>query len=402
MTYSTRINYTRSQVIPDEIKLARFAKTPELGPKILFFSGGTALTQTSKTLTNYTHNSIHIITPFDSGGSSATLREHFKMPAIGDLRARIMAIADRSLTGTPEVIQLFSYRFALDKSNSDLNDILLNMAEGKHPLVKALPYPIHKIIRSYLLNFYNGMPKDFPLQGASIGNLILTSGYLAFEQQLDSVVYVFSQLVNAKGVVRPVVDACAHLCVELEDKQIIYNQNNFTGKMQSPITSPIKQIFLTDPITKMPIDLPASQNVIELIKQADLICYPIGSFFSSLLANLLPKHVGEAIAQNPCPKIFIPSTGIDPELLGYTRETQTNILLKYLQKTTSIPVDNIDYSKIPSYLNYILLDITNDGFEFEDERLNSSIKTLFYPLIPKETSPYISEHALCDVLLSLC
>jgi 2-phospho-L-lactate transferase/gluconeogenesis factor (CofD/UPF0052 family) len=46
----------------------------------------------------------------------------------------------------------------------------------------------------------------------------------------------------------------------------------------------------------------------DLIREAELICYPMGSFYSSLIANLLPKGVGKAVSRNPCPKVFIPNT----------------------------------------------------------------------------------------------
>ncbi|MEG6550492.1 2-phospho-L-lactate transferase CofD family protein, partial [Desulfocurvibacter africanus] len=90
-----RILVSRTTTLPDPIKLARFLRAPELGPKVLFFTGGTALKALSRRIIDYTHNSIHLITPFDSGGSSAKLRAAFDMPAVGDLRNRLMALADR-------------------------------------------------------------------------------------------------------------------------------------------------------------------------------------------------------------------------------------------------------------------------------------------------------------------
>ena len=42
---------------------------PALGPRLVFFTGGTALRGLSRSLTRYTHNSVHLVTPFDSGGS---------------------------------------------------------------------------------------------------------------------------------------------------------------------------------------------------------------------------------------------------------------------------------------------------------------------------------------------
>ena len=94
---------TRNAMMPDPIRISRYRKAPELGPKILFFSGGSALNGLSQELKNYTYNSIHLVTPFDSGGSSAKLRHAFDMPAIGDLRSRMMALADETITGHPEV-----------------------------------------------------------------------------------------------------------------------------------------------------------------------------------------------------------------------------------------------------------------------------------------------------------
>ena len=80
-----RITLTQSRVVPDPIRLARYLRAPEIGPTVLFFSGGSALRKTSRVLTEYTHNSVHLVTPFDSGGSSALLREAFGMLSVGDL-----------------------------------------------------------------------------------------------------------------------------------------------------------------------------------------------------------------------------------------------------------------------------------------------------------------------------
>ena len=61
-----KVTITRTIEIPDVLKIERYRRTPELGPKILFFSGGSALKTLSQRLIQYTHNSIHLITPFDS------------------------------------------------------------------------------------------------------------------------------------------------------------------------------------------------------------------------------------------------------------------------------------------------------------------------------------------------
>ena len=56
---------------------------PDGGSRILFFSGGTALAPVAAELSRHTRNAVHVITTFDSGGSSAELRRAFDMPAVG-------------------------------------------------------------------------------------------------------------------------------------------------------------------------------------------------------------------------------------------------------------------------------------------------------------------------------
>mmetsp|Transcript_9510 Transcript_9510/g.22395 ORF Transcript_9510/g.22395 Transcript_9510/m.22395 type:complete len:219 (-) Transcript_9510:2875-3531(-) len=112
-----RIPVTRTLTCPDMVRVDRCHRLPEYGPQILFFSGGSALRELSGILKNYTHNSIHLITPFDSGGSSAEIRRAFQISAVGDLRNRLVSLSDESTLGKPEVINFFSFR--LNKVDSE-------------------------------------------------------------------------------------------------------------------------------------------------------------------------------------------------------------------------------------------------------------------------------------------
>src|SRR5690606_22712801 len=107
-----RTQIVRSVRLPDSLRVGRAERAPELGPRIVFFSGGTALRPLSRVLKRYTHNSCHLITPFDSGGSSAEIRKAFNMLSIGDLRSRLVALADESVRGNPEIYRLFRHRLS--------------------------------------------------------------------------------------------------------------------------------------------------------------------------------------------------------------------------------------------------------------------------------------------------
>jgi len=329
---SARVTISRTVSLPDLSRSALYRRAPELGPRILFFSGGTALRHLSETLIEYSSNTIHLITPFDSGGSSAVLRRAFAMPAVGDIRNRIMALADRSITGNPAVFELFAHRLPKDASQEDLARRLGRMIAGDDPLVRRIPDPMRKIIRTHLRFFEDHRPESFDLRGASIGNCILTGGYFNYNRMLDPVIYLFMQLVEARGVVRPIVNGDLHLACELEDGRVFIGQHLMTGKEAEPIASPIKRMWLTaDLADPTPVTVRIREKIDTIIRQADVVCYPYGSFYSSLLANLLPQGVGDAVAATGCPKIYIPNLGHDPEQRGLTVAGQTARLLAALE-----------------------------------------------------------------------
>jgi CofD-related protein of GAK system len=347
----SKIRVTRTVNIPDPLKISRYHKAPELGPSILFFSGGTALNGLSRTLKDYTHNSTHLVTPFDSGGSSAKLRKAFAMPSIGDLRSRLMALADESVTGHPEIYELFNYRFPGNGREADLRKALVSLAKGKHPLVAEISNPMRSLICNQLGYFLNAVPDSFDLRGASVGNLILTGGYLNNHQHLDPIIFLFSKLVNVQGTVRAIVNGDLHLGADLEDGTRILGQHRLTGKETAPIKSPISKIFLSAKVdTFEPARIELRKKNRKLIERADLICYPPGSFYTSLMANFLPGGVGSAIAANGGPKVYIPNLGEDPEQLGMDLDDAVRALVERLR--ADVPAD----TSADRLLNFVLMD----------------------------------------------
>lgn len=392
------IKIEREVMVPDPIKLERYRRTPDLGPRILFFSGGTALKKTSTELTKYTHNAIHIITPFDSGGSSAVIRNKFKMLAVGDIRNRLMALADQSVLGNPEIYKLFAYRLPKEADDTELRAEFEQLMSAQHPLVRDIPAPMRKIIRNHFIQFANIM-EDFNLRGASIGNIILTAGYFSNRRHIDPVIYIFSKLVEVRGIVRPTVNKDLHLAAELEDGTFVVGQHLLTGKESSPIDSGIKKLWLAEKLDdSTPCTVEIREKLKKLIRSAELICYPLGSFYSSVVANLLPQGIGSAITGNGCPKVFIPNTGSDPELKCHSITDQINKLLYYLRK------DDPDRIDVKDVLNFVLVDSVNGiypGNVDKNEINKLGIKVIDCELITEKSAPYLDSTLLSQALLSL-
>lgn len=393
------VTLLRQIQVPDDLRAARFRAAPQLGPRLLFFSGGSALKKLSQRLVEFSHNSIHIITPFDSGGSSAVLRNAFDMPAVGDIRNRLMALTDQSLLGNSAVQTLFGHRLAANADSETLHQALHDLMAGNMPLLADVANPMRKIIRNHLGYLYKRLPSDFDLAGASIGNLVLAGGYLMYRRHLDPVIFIFSKLADVRGIVRPVVNQPLHLAAELADGRVVIGQHRLGGKQMPSLTSRIKRLMLSVRLEQMEPARPAIRTKTrDLIQTAELICYPMGSFYSSLIANLLPSGTGRAVGANPCPKVFIPNTGHDPELLGHTLLDQVQLLLDYLRQ------DYLETVESDRLLNLVIVDPHEGGYPggIPEAALNCmGIQVIQTRLVTSASHPHIDENLLIPVLLGL-
>ncbi|WP_299816090.1 GAK system CofD-like protein [uncultured Roseibium sp.] len=391
----SEVTITRAVRMPDPFRIERFLSNPKLGPRLLFFSGGSALNSVSQSLKRYTHNSIHLVTPFDSGGSSQGLRVAFDMPAIGDLRSRLMALADETVLGHPDIFRLFTHRFAKSAQPADLGAELDSMIAGAHPLMDAIEQPMRTLIQNQLGTFRSARPESFDLRGASIGNLILAGGYLNQNQQLEPIIFLVSKLVGVQGTVRAVTDDNLHLGADLESGETVIGQHLLTGKEYPPPASPIRDFFLNRGLEGLE---PATSEFPErnhnLLQSADLICYAPGSFYTSLIANLLPAGVGRSIGARTVPKVYVPSLGADPETGAMSLPDKVDTLLTYLRRDAGAdcPVGRL--------LNLVIVDAGVPDDELTEIGARG-ITVLKLDLVSKKSAPYYDPVPLCEALVSL-
>jgi 2-phospho-L-lactate transferase/gluconeogenesis factor (CofD/UPF0052 family) len=135
-----------------------------------------------------------------------------------------------------------------------------------------------------------------------------------------------------------------------------------------------------------------------LIGSAELICYPPGSFYSSLVANLLPCGVGRAVAANPCPKVYVPNPSHDPEAPGMSVAARVRALVDY------VCADDPDHIAVSDVLQFVLVDEKRGEYPggLEKEEIESmGIRVVHCPLISDESAPYFDPELLTPVLLSL-
>ena len=329
----------------------------------LFFSGGTALRETSRALARRTRHSVHLLTTFDSGGSSAALRRAFAMPAVGDIRNRLVALADTDAVPRA-AIDFFTRRLPAEGDPAELRGELIALGQSGHPAWRAMPEAYARAFRLHLGHFLRRMPPGFDPRLASLGNLLLAGGYLRHKRDLTPPIALFSQLLQVRGTVLPTVEESLHLAAELTDGSLVIGQHHFKA-----LPAPVARLLLTvhepdrgpgpegsQPGGATPCRPRLSPAAAEHLRSADLICYPMGSFYSSVLANLLPSGVGLAVARRACPKVFIPNSGHDAELRGLGVAGQAVVILRALRQ-------DAPWARTEELLHFVLVDSRHGRYE---------------------------------------
>lgn len=203
--------------------------------KVVILGGGTGLSTLLKGLKQFPLDITAIVAVSDDGSSTGKLREEFNIPAVGDLRQVIVSLSETE----PLVAKLMNYRF---KTKSDLN-------------------------------------------GHALGNLLL-AGLIDIAGNMSTGIESLSKVLNLKGRVLPLTEDNVTLMAEMEDSTIIEGEHHITEDERK-----IKRIFYKEnPII--------SSQVIDAIKEADLIVLSMGSLFTSVLPNLLSNDIIKAIDES--------------------------------------------------------------------------------------------------------
>jgi uncharacterized cofD-like protein len=221
-----------------------------------------------------------IVTVADSGGSTGVLREAFKMPAMGDIRKCMIALA------AEESVLTHVCRHRFDN------------------------------------------PAGFA--GHSLGNLILSALY-QMSGNFAGAVRQACELLHLKGRVLPATEYPLTLCAVYDDGGLARGESNIpqTGRR-------IRRVWFeaaeTAGATCDRMLCPsAAPGVIEALRQADAIVMGPGSLYTSIIPNLLVAGVPEAIRESSAIKIYVSNLMTQPgETEGYSVADHVHALLEYV------------------------------------------------------------------------
>ena len=213
------------------------------GPKIVAIGGGTGLSTLLRGIKKVTNNITAIVTVGDDGGSSGRLREQMGVLPPGDIRNCIAALADDD----DIVTKLFQYRF--------------KTGEG--------------------------------LEGHSFGNLFITA-MTAICGDMVSAIRESSKVLLIRGRVLPATVDDMKLYAKMEDNTIVKGESN--------IPEAGKRII---ELGCEPQNCRPAPDVLDAIKNADLIIMGPGSLYTSVISNLLVRDITRAVWNSKAKKIYV-------------------------------------------------------------------------------------------------
>ncbi|MEA4875877.1 uridine diphosphate-N-acetylglucosamine-binding protein YvcK [Anaerorhabdus sp.] len=215
-----------------------------------------------------------VVTVADDGGSTGRLRQFFNIPAMGDIRGVLIALAEsETLLGT-----LMDYRF---ETNVDIDN-----------------------------------PEQDVL-GHNLGNLILVALTESCGNFVEGI-EILSKVLNVKGNIVPSTSQVITLFAIMEDGTIVKGETNIPK-----IENRIRKVFYQEKVR-------ASEKAVQAILDADLIIYGIGSVYTSILPNVIIPEIKDALKESKAKKIYMCNAMTQPgETTSYAMEDHVDALLDH-------------------------------------------------------------------------
>jgi uncharacterized cofD-like protein len=293
------------------------------GPRVVVIGGGTGMPQLLRGLRAYTDNITAIVTVADDGGSSGRLRRQTGTLPPGDFRNNIAALSEAEGLMT----RLFQYRFA----ESDLNSASEQRSE---------------------------------LAGHSFGNLFITT-MAAITGSFESGIAESSRVLAVRGRILPSTLENVTLCAEIKrttaDGHIEWMM--VEGESNVPKTGgQVERVYL------QPAHVRAYPEAIRALLQADLIVAGPGSFFTSVLPNLLVESIRDAITASSAMRIYICNVATQQgetdgfSVLDHLRQLRQHVGEAFMMALAN---DNYTLDKPPAHnASWVTLPASEEPTEF--------------------------------------
>ncbi|MGM9849848.1 MAG: uridine diphosphate-N-acetylglucosamine-binding protein YvcK [Bacilli bacterium] len=239
--------------------------------KVVVLGGGNGLSTLLRGLKQFPLDLTAIVSVCDDGASSGILRKEFNTPAMGDIRRVLISLSETE----PIFEKMFNYRFKTD---------------------------------SYL-------------NGHAVGNFLLQA-MTEITGSLSEAILSLEKVLNLKGKVIPLTEnGDITLIAEMTDGEIVEGEHNITEANKT-----IKKVYYKNEPEITP-------EAIKAIKKADLVILSVGSLYTSIIPNIIPKEMKEALKHSKAKIMYVCNIMTQPgETDKYKVSDHVNKLNEYLDE----------------------------------------------------------------------
>ena len=252
--------------------------------KIVVFGGGGGINPIIHGL-KHLYDVTATVSVFDDGGSTGRLRNHSGI-AVGDLRNALTAMARGDENKT--VVDVLNHRF-----NTDTGVFFSSTRDVVEVAIKEMNYDDYnrrRVVEELEARFDRcGVGFDDPMnipvttKGHPVGNLILC--YLIMKLK-EGWIEAANRIFGSYGRVLPITTESCSLVAYFDGYQSVVGESHFDNPVLR--LPPIKEI-------KLSRDVKAYKGVLEAVKEASLIVIAPGSFYTSIIASLLPGGIRQEL-----------------------------------------------------------------------------------------------------------
>ena len=263
--------WDRDQPMVEVIYQKRFLAR---GPRVVAIGGGTGLSTLLRGLKEHTSNLTAVVTVADDGGSSGVLRTELGIPAVGDIRNCIVALADAE----PLMGRLLQYRFPGPRGTARVDP------DGP-PSRDQETVPAG-------------------LGGHAVGNLLLAALVALEAGDFEEGVREMNRVLAVRGRVVPATGTVLTLHARLADGTEVEGQSRVAR------AGSVDRVWVT------PERVSPAEDALAAIADAEVIVLGPGSLFTSLLPALLVPGIREAIAASGALVVFVCNVATQPGETG--------------------------------------------------------------------------------------
>jgi uncharacterized cofD-like protein len=256
--------WDRDQPMVEVIYQKRFLAR---GPRVVAIGGGTGLSALLRGLKEHTSNLTAVVTVADDGGSSGVLRTELGLPAVGDIRNCIVALADAE----PLMARLLQYRFP-----------------GSDGAPAPEPDP-----ESGLPPLRGAEALSVGLGGHAVGNLLLAALVALEDGDFEEGVREMNRVLAVRGRVVPATGTVLNLHARLRDGSEVDGQSRIAR------SEGIDRVWVT------PGDVRACDDAVRAVEEAEMIVIGPGSLYTSILPALVVPGIREAIERSGALVVFV-------------------------------------------------------------------------------------------------